>query len=94
MPACRPPRTAEVAAFLQTYAAEDWDTKAARRLSEVSAADPLRITAAPSGFAVIGRIDPAVFAAPTVKAKSNCIACHRDADSVPLRRLRRSSFPH
>jgi cytochrome b len=76
-----PAATAEVAAFLRTYAAEDWDTKAARRLSEVSAADPLRITAAPFWVRRHGRIDPAVFAAPAVKAKSNCIACHRDADS-------------
>jgi len=76
-----PAATAEIADFLQTYAAEVWDTKAARRLSEVSAADPLRITAAPFWVRRHRRIDPAIFAAPTVKAKSNCIACHRDADS-------------
>jgi hypothetical protein len=76
-----PAAAAEVAAFLQTYAAEDWDTKAARLLSNVSPADPLRITAAPFWVRRHRRIDPAVFAAPPVKAKSNCIACHRDADS-------------
>jgi hypothetical protein len=76
-----PAAAAEVAAFLQTYAAEDWDTKAARLLSNVSSADPLRITAAPFWVRRHRRIGPAVFAAPGVKAKSNCIACHRDADT-------------
>jgi cytochrome b len=76
-----PAAASEIAAFLQTYAAEGWDTKAARRLSEVSAADPLRITAAPFWIRRHRRIAAAIFAAPTVKAKSNCIACHRDADS-------------
>ncbi len=74
-----PAAAAEVAAFLQTYAAEEWDTKAARLLSNVSPADPLRITAASFWIRRHRRIDPAVFAGPTVKAKSNCIACHRDA---------------
>jgi len=76
-----PAAAAEVAAFLQTYAAEDWDTKAARLLSNVSSADPLRIAAAPFWVRRHRRIGAAVFAAPTVKAKSNCIACHRDADT-------------
>jgi len=74
-----PAAAAEVAGFLQTYAAEDWDTKAARLLSNVSPTDPLRITAAPFWGRRHRRIDPAVFASPPVKAKSNCIACHRDA---------------
>jgi cytochrome b len=76
-----PAAAAEVAAFLQTYAAEDWDTKAARLLSNVAPTDPLRITAAPFWVRRHRRIDPVIFAAPMVKAKSNCIACHRDADS-------------
>jgi cytochrome b len=74
-----PAAAAETAAFLQAYAAEAWDTKAARLLSNVAVADPLRITAAPFWIRRHRRIDPAVFAAPPVKAKSNCIACHRDA---------------
>ena len=77
----RPAAATEIAAFLQTYAAEDWDTKAARLLSNVAPTDPLRITAAPFWVRRHRRIDPAIFAAPPVKAKSNCIACHRDADT-------------
>lgn len=76
-----PPTAAEIAAFLQTYAAENWDTKPARLLSMVSPADPLRITATQFWLRRHRRLDPALFTAPTVKAKSNCIACHRDADS-------------
>ena len=76
-----PAAAAEIAVFLQTYAAEDWDTKAARLLSNVAPTDPLRITAAPFWVRRHRRIDPAIFAAPPVKAKSNCIACHRDADT-------------
>ena len=76
-----PAAAAEVAAFLQAYAAEGWDTKAARLLSNVAPTDPLRITAAPFWIRRHRRIAPAIFAAPTVKAKSNCVACHRDADS-------------
>ena len=76
-----PAAAAEIATFLQIYAAEDWDTKAARLLARISPADPLRITVAPFWVRRHRRIDPAVFATPAVKAKSNCIACHRDADS-------------
>ena len=76
-----PAAAAEIAAFLQTYAAEGWDTKAARLMAKISPADPLRVTAAPFWVRRHRRLDPAVFASPAVKAKSNCVACHRDADS-------------
>ena len=74
-----PAEAAEIAAFLQAYAAEAWDSKAARLLANVAPADPLRITAAPFWVRRHRRIDPAAFTAPPVKAKSNCAACHRDA---------------
>jgi hypothetical protein len=38
-------------------------------------------TAAPFWVCRHRPIDPAVFAAPAVKAKSNCVACHHDADT-------------
>ena len=76
-----PPAAAgEIAAFLQTYAAEAWDTKAARLVARVAPDDPLRITASPFWVRRHRRLDPSVFADPAVKAKSNCIACHRDTD--------------
>ncbi len=71
----------EIAAYLERYAAEAWDTEAARRFAVVAPADPLRITATPYWRRKHARIDPAVFAAKPVMAPSNCIACHKDADS-------------
>lgn len=76
-----PASAAEIGAFLQDYAAEAWDTKAARRVAEVAPSDPLRITAAPYWLRRHRRIDPSIFTSPAVKAKSNCGACHRDAES-------------
>jgi len=76
-----PPAATEIGNFLQTYAAEAWDTKAAHGLSKVSADDPLRVTAAPYWIRRHRRIDPATFAGPAVKLRSNCNACHGDADS-------------
>ena len=70
----------EIAAYLERYAAEDWDTEAARRFAVVAPADPLRITATPYWRRKHAGIDPAVFAAKPVRAPSNCIACHKDAD--------------
>jgi hypothetical protein len=40
---------ADIGVFLQTYAAESWDTKAAHRFRRVAPAEPLRITATPFG---------------------------------------------
>ena len=71
----------EIAAYLERYAAEAWDTEAARRFAHIAPADPLRITATPYWRRKHARIDPAVFAAKPVMAHSNCIACHSDADS-------------
>ena len=70
----------EIAAYLERYAAEAWDTEAARRFALVAPADPLRITATPYWRHKHARLDPALFAAKPVMARSNCIACHSDAD--------------
>jgi cytochrome b len=71
----------EIAAYLERYAAEAWDTNAARRFLAVSADQPQRITATPGWLRLHRRLDPSIFHRPTVKAKSNCIGCHLDADS-------------
>jgi cytochrome b len=71
----------EIEAYLERYGAEAWDTNAARRFLPVSADQPLRITATPGWQRIHRRLDPALFGRPTVRAKSNCIACHRDADT-------------
>jgi cytochrome b len=71
----------KIAAYLERYAAGAWDTEAARRFAVVSPTDPLRITATPYWRRKHARIDPAVFAGKAVRSRSNCIACHKDADS-------------
>ncbi len=76
-----PAKRDEIAAYLERYAAEAWDTNAAHRFIVVSADQPLRITATPAWQRIHHRLDSALFGLPTVKIKSNCIACHRDADS-------------
>ena len=72
---------AEIATYYERYAAEAWDSEAARRFATVSPNEPLRITDTPYWVAKHAGLDPAVFDAPAVRSKSNCIACHRDADS-------------
>lgn len=76
-----PATAAEIAAFYRSYAAEAWDTEAAHRFSNLSPAEPLRVTATPYWVAKHDDFGDAQFASPAVKNKGNCIACHRDADS-------------
>jgi hypothetical protein len=73
--------TRTIASFYDRYAAEAWDTEAARRFAMVSPSEPLRITATPYWTAKHANIAPETFAAAPVGSGSNCIACHRDADS-------------
>lgn len=73
--------SAQIETFLDTYAAEAWDTEAARRFAVTAQADPLRITATPFWVAKHAEIDPALFAARAVLSRSNCAACHLDAAS-------------
>ncbi len=76
-----PARRDEIAAYLELYAAEAWDTNAARRFIDVSTEQPLSITATAGWQWIHRRLDAAQFNDPTVRAKSNCIGCHLDADS-------------
>jgi cytochrome b len=73
--------TGEIASFYDRYAAEAWDTEAARRFAAVAASEPKRITATPYWVAKHASIAPATFAAAPIGSRGNCIACHRDADS-------------
>ena len=71
--------TASIAAYLEAYAAEAWDTEAGNAMRIVSNADPLRITASPFWIAKHRGVADRTFAAAPVKGRSNCIACHADA---------------
>ncbi len=72
-------RRDEIAAYLDKYAAEYWDTLPAHRFTPVAASDPLRITATPGWQRLHRGIDSATFTRPSVRGKSNCSACHADS---------------
>jgi cytochrome b len=72
---------AEIAAYLEHFAAEAWDTEAANRLATTSSDAPLRITLSPYFVRKHREIQPAVFERTGIRSRGNCIACHRDADS-------------
>ncbi len=71
----------EIAAYLERYAAEAWDSKAARRFAVLAPDNPYSITATPGWQRIHRRIDPAVFRMHAVGSRANCAACHRDAGS-------------
>lgn len=76
-----PDQVREIAGYLQAYAAEAWDTEAARRFAVVSPAAPTRITETPYWRMKHAALDPAVFQRAEIGSKSNCQACHGDAAS-------------
>ena len=76
----------QIAAFLDSYAAEAWDTEAARRFAVVSPGDPLRITATPFWVAKHADVPPERFSAAPVRTKANCAACHTGCRERPFRR--------
>lgn len=74
-----PATAAEIAAYLDTNAAETVDTEPANRFREVAANEPTRITATRFWKRVHDHLGEARFKAPDIKSKINCVACHRDA---------------
>ncbi len=72
---------AEITRYLTTYSAEAWDTEAGRRIAAVSATDRLRITASPHWQRKHHWLPATAFTAESVKTKSHCSACHRDAET-------------
>lgn len=71
--------TATIAAYLDTYASEAWDTEAANRLREVDPASPMEIISSPFWKAKHAKISPEIFKNKPVFTKANCSACHGDA---------------
>ncbi len=76
-----PDEAAEIAAYLERFAAEAWDTEAANRLATTSADAPMRITQSPYFVRKHREIGPEIFRRAGIRSSGNCIACHRDADS-------------
>jgi cytochrome b len=73
--------TTTLARWLVSNAAETFDTESANRFRQVAADEPFRVTAVPYWVRKHAGIAPDVFARPTVRGKTNCQACHRDARS-------------
>jgi cytochrome b len=71
----------EIAIYLNTYAAEAWDTEAANRLANVSAEEPTRVTKSPYFVRKHSGIDPAVYERRSIRSRGNCIACHQNANT-------------
>lgn len=71
----------DIASYLRSYASEGWDTEAANRLRQVSANAPWQITASPYWVRKHDDILPGLFAREDIGSKSNCAACHADANS-------------
>lgn len=71
----------QIAAYLDSFASEAWDTEAANRLRTVDPTDPTRITAAPFWKRTHRGIGPTVFRTAPVRGTGNCAGCHRDAAS-------------
>lgn len=68
-----------ITAWLVANSAEHWDTEPAHRFRQVSADQPLRITATRFWKWQHHRIPKSVFSSAAVGSKVNCVACHRDA---------------
>ncbi len=76
------PETAKaIAAYLDKYASEAWDTEAANLLRKVDPTDPSRMTATPFWRRKHSRIPTAIFKSSLVGSPANCQACHLDAAS-------------
>lgn len=76
-----PTLTAQLVGYLTSNSAEHWDTLAANRLREPSAAEPLRITATDGWKRIHRDIPEAVFKRKAVAGKLNCASCHTDAET-------------
>lgn len=74
-----PDVTAELTTYLDANAAEHWDTLPAHVFAANSSNEPLRLTTSRFWTFRHNGIADAVFAKPSIKAKSNCQACHADA---------------
>jgi len=73
--------TKAIAAYLNTYASEAWDSEAANQLRAVDPKNPTKITATPFWVKTHSVIPKKIFETPPVRGPGNCQACHKDAAS-------------
>ena len=75
-----PPTTATaLSTWLESNSAETWDTEVANRLRKVSESDPGRMTATPWWKRRHRELPDVLFTQKSIRARSNCTACHQDA---------------
>ena len=74
-------RRDEIATYLKKYSSEAWDTLPSHSFRQVSVEEPLRITETPGWQRIHRHVASAAFALPAVRSKTNCNACHADANS-------------
>ena len=75
-----PETTAKISAWLEANAADEVETRAARAFA-AAPAEPVAITELAAWRRIHASLPEAVFARRTVASRSNCAACHRDAES-------------
>lgn len=76
------PRTAAaIEAWLVTHAADSADTLPAHAFAQTAPDAPFTVTETPVWRRLHGDLSGALFAGPAVKSRSNCAACHADAES-------------
>ena len=72
---------AGIAAWLAAHAAETADTKPAHRLSRTAPDAPFTLTETPFWTRVHGDLPEALFQRPAIGRRTNCAACHKDAQT-------------
>ena len=75
------PALVEIAGYLATHSAEAWDTEAGVRFRTPSKEEPRRVTATPGWRSLHAPVPAAWFERSSVGSRSNCPACHLDAQS-------------
>ncbi|MGP3698018.1 cytochrome b/b6 domain-containing protein [Rhodobacter sp. NSM] len=76
-----PVTVAEVEGWLVAHAAEEADTLPAHAFALTAPDAPFAITESPSWKRLHGDLPDALFERTSVRSRSNCVACHADAES-------------
>ena len=70
-----------IAAYLNRYSSQAWDTEAANNLGIVDQKNPTQISATPFWKLRHADLDKKLFETKPVRGTGNCSACHKDAES-------------
>ncbi|WP_420024545.1 cytochrome b/b6 domain-containing protein (plasmid) [Cereibacter azotoformans] len=76
-----PATAAEIEGWLVAHAAESADTLPAHVFARVAPEAPFAISESPSWTRLHGDLTDALFQRASIKSRSNCVACHADAET-------------